>query len=244
VSNGIFDSKRFMSGDSWKYTFEDVGTFDYFCVIHPWMAGVILVESIIPDYPHDAAGNPLEFPLLQYTPDKLIEFDITWEPNVIKTFEKTKFIYQTYDAQTNSNLDKMKYDLIITQNNKIIFQDFGITQVGGDYRNFIFEDAGPIEIRFQNIVSVGTSGIESSVRGTVENPIFRTVVFNTIVYDNSEKTSADEMVIQPARRMDIYYEILVGAITIPAVMLVIIVLSMKYRKPSKTIHSEKKSTAV
>ena len=244
VSNGIFDSKRFMSGDSWEYTFENTGTFDYFCVIHPWMAGVILVESIIPDYPHDAAGNPLEFPLLQYTPDKLIEFDITWEPNVIKTFEKTKFIYQTYDAQTNSNLDKMKYDLIITQNNKIIFQDFGITQVGGDYRNFIFEDAGPIEIRFQNIVSVGTSGIESSVRGTVENPIFRTVVFNTIVYDNSEKTSADEMVIQPARRMDIYYEILVGTITIPAVMLVIIVLYMKYRKPSKTIHSEKKSTAV
>ena len=163
---------------------------------------------------------------------------------MIKTFEKTKFIYQTYDANTNSNLDKMKYDLIITQNNKIVFEDSGITQVGGDYRNFIFEDSGPIEIRFQNIVSAGTSGIESSVRSTVENPIFRTVVFSTIVYDNSEKTSTGEMVMQPARRMDIYYEILVGAITVPAVMLVIIVLYMKYRKPSKTIHSEKKSTAV
>ena len=73
---------------------------------------------------------------------------------------------------------------------------------------------------------------------------FGLVVFSTIVYDNSEKTSTGEMVMQPARRMDIYYEILVGAITVPAVMLVIIVLYMKYRKPSKTIHSEKKSTAV
>ena len=31
VSNGIFDSKRFMPGDSWEYTFENTGMFDYFC---------------------------------------------------------------------------------------------------------------------------------------------------------------------------------------------------------------------
>ena len=81
------------------------------------------------------------------------------------------------------------YNRKIDSNDKIIFEDSGITQVGGDYRNFIFEAAGPIEIRFQNIVSAGTSGIESSVRGDVKNPIFRTVVFSTIVYDNSEKKS-------------------------------------------------------
>jgi hypothetical protein len=200
------------------------------------MEGIVNVEQTIPDYPHDAAGNKIEmFPVIQYTPDKLIEFDITWEPNVIKTFEKTQFIYQTYDALTNSNLDKMKYEMIITQNGRELFRDSGLTQIGGDYRNFIFETAGPIEIRFQNIVSGGSSGIESTARESVDNPIFRTVVFTTIVYDNPEKTTTSEIVVQPARRMDIYYEFLVAAILVPAIMLLGIIAYMKFRKPRKYI---------
>ena len=127
--DGIFDSGRFMPDDSWTHTFTETGTFSYFCTFHPWMEGIVNVEQTIPDYPHDAAGNKIEmFPVIQFTPDKLIEFDITWEPNVIKTFEKTKFIYQTYDALTNSNLDKMKYEMIITQNGKELFRDSGMIQ--------------------------------------------------------------------------------------------------------------------
>jgi plastocyanin len=242
--DGFFDSGRFMPNNSWTSTFEDIGTFSYFCKFHPWMEGIVIVEQTIPNYPHDATGGKIEtFPAIQFTPDKLIEFDITWEPNIIKTFEKTKFIFQTYDAKLNSNLDKMKYDMIITQNGRILFQDSGITQVGGDYRNFIFETSGPIEIRFQNIVSGGTSGIESSARGSVDNPIFRTVVFTTIVYDNPKKTSTTEIIIQPAQRMDIYYEILVGAILIPALMLLGITMYMKFRK-TKNYSQGFKSTPV
>ena len=46
-----FNSGRFMPGESWSYTFEDSGTFPYFCTIHPWMEGVIVVEKSIPDFP-------------------------------------------------------------------------------------------------------------------------------------------------------------------------------------------------
>ena len=242
--DGIFDSERFMPGESWSYKFEESGTFSYFCTIHPWMNGIVNVKQTIPNYPHDAAGNKIEmFPVIQYTPDKLIEFDITWEPNVIKTFEKTKFIYQTYDALTNSNLNKMKYEMIITQNGKELFRDSGLTQIGGDYRNFIFETSGPIEIRFQNIVSGGTSGIESVARESVDNPIFRTVVFTAMVYDNPEKTTTSEIVIQPARRMDIYYEFLVAAILVPALMLLGLIIYMKFGKP-KNYSNESKPGAV
>jgi len=243
--NGIFDSDRFMPGESWTYTFDDVGTFSYFCTFHPWMEGAITVEQTIPDYPHDAFRNKIEmFPAIQYTPDKLIEFDITWEPNVIKTFEKTKFIFQTYDAKTNSNLNKMKYEMIITQNGAELFRDSGMTQVGEDYRNFIFEKSDPIEIRFQNIVSGGSSPIESAARTPVENPIFRTVVFTAIIYDNPEKTSTSEVVIQPVRRMDIYYELLVGAVLVPAIMLLAIIMVMKYRKSNNYSSQETKSSPV
>ena len=241
--DGIFDSQRFMPNESWTYLFEKAGIFSYFCIIHPWMSGVVIVNQYIPDYPHDAKGNEIEtFPQIQFTPDGLIEFDLTWEPNVIRTFEKTTFVFQTYDAMTNSNLDKMEYDMIITQNGKTVFQDSGITQVGGDYRNVIFKNSGPIEIRFQNIVSSGSSGIDSNARIDVNQPLFRTVVFSTIVYDNPEKTETSEMMIQPAQRLDIYYELLVVMILGPALMLVIIVLYMKFSKSKDS--SQEMSTPI
>ena len=242
-TDGIFDSQRFMPDESWTYTFEKSGIFNYFCIIHPWMSGVVVVNQAIPNYPHDGSGKKIEsFPMIQFTPDKLIEFDLTWEPNIIKTFEKTTFVFQTYDGLTNSNLDKMKYDMIITQNGKTVFEDSGVTQVGGDYRNVIFEDSGPIEIRFQNIVSSGSSGIDSTARESVSQPLFRTVVFSTIVYDNSEKTTTHETMIQPAKRMDIYYELLVAIILVPALMLLGIIIYMKFRKSEN--HSQEMSTPI
>ena len=124
--DGIFDSDRFAPGESWSYRFEDSGTFSYFCIIHPWMEGIVIVEKEIPDYPHDATGKKLEFPLLQYTPDRNIEVNLTWDPPVIKTHEKIQFVYQFYDPQTNSNLAEMKYDIVIFQNGLEVFRDEGI----------------------------------------------------------------------------------------------------------------------
>ena len=41
----VFDSSLIMAGSSFSHTFEDAGTFDYFCMVHPWMAGTVIVED-------------------------------------------------------------------------------------------------------------------------------------------------------------------------------------------------------
>ncbi len=40
----IFDSSLFPPGESFEYTFDDPGTFEYFCIVHPWMVGTVNVE--------------------------------------------------------------------------------------------------------------------------------------------------------------------------------------------------------
>ncbi len=40
----MFDSSLFMSGNTFSHTFEEVGTVDYFCIVHPWMKGSIIVK--------------------------------------------------------------------------------------------------------------------------------------------------------------------------------------------------------
>jgi len=44
--DGVFDSSLIMAGGaSFSHTFDDAGTYDYFCMVHPWMAGSVVVED-------------------------------------------------------------------------------------------------------------------------------------------------------------------------------------------------------
>jgi plastocyanin len=239
--DGIFDSSRFLPGESWSYEFKESGAFSYFCIIHPWMEGIVIVEKEIPDYPHDATGKQLEFPLLQYTPDRNIEVNLSWDPPVIKTHEKIQFVYQFYDPKTNSNLANMKYDFIIFQNGKEIFRDEGLSQIGGDYRNFVFTDSGSIIVRMDGIHSPSIFAEEGvTVSGNVENKEQRSVDFTSAVYDNPEKTSHETYHIKPAQRLTTYYELMVVIIIVPAVLFTVAILWL-IKKPKI---QQGKSTAV
>ncbi len=44
-TEGLFDSGRLESGGSFTYTFEEPGTFDYYCTIHPVMQGTVIVTE-------------------------------------------------------------------------------------------------------------------------------------------------------------------------------------------------------
>ena len=54
--DGVFDSSLFMSGNSFSHTFNNAGTFDYFCVVHPWMTGQVVVSSA------STIDNPMNVP--------------------------------------------------------------------------------------------------------------------------------------------------------------------------------------
>jgi len=40
----IFDSDLFMAGEKYKADFNNKGTFEYFCIVHPWMEGKVIVK--------------------------------------------------------------------------------------------------------------------------------------------------------------------------------------------------------
>ncbi|MFB5616590.1 MAG: PEFG-CTERM sorting domain-containing protein [Nitrosopumilus sp.] len=43
--SGVFDSSLFMAGTTFSHTFEEAGTFPYFCMVHPWMEGIVNVGT-------------------------------------------------------------------------------------------------------------------------------------------------------------------------------------------------------
>ena len=42
--SGVFDSSLIMGGASFENTFDETGSYDYFCMVHPWMVGNIQVN--------------------------------------------------------------------------------------------------------------------------------------------------------------------------------------------------------
>lgn len=45
AADGEFDSGTVAEGETFEFTFEEAGEFDYFCSIHPQMEGTITVEG-------------------------------------------------------------------------------------------------------------------------------------------------------------------------------------------------------
>jgi len=43
--DGVFDSSLIASGGSYSVTLDDEGTYPYFCMVHPWMEGTVIVEA-------------------------------------------------------------------------------------------------------------------------------------------------------------------------------------------------------
>ena len=43
--DGVFDSGFLNEGDTWSYTFEEPGEFEYLCTPHPWMRAKVVVEA-------------------------------------------------------------------------------------------------------------------------------------------------------------------------------------------------------
>ena len=49
----VFDSSLVMAGGMFSYKFEEVGTYDYFCMVHPWMKGIVTVSAEREEMGHD-----------------------------------------------------------------------------------------------------------------------------------------------------------------------------------------------
>ena len=156
---------------------------------------------------------------------------------VITSHEKTQFVYQFYDPQTNSNLAAMKYNFVIFQNEQEIFRNQGLSQIGGDYRNFIFSNSGSVIIRIEGIQLSSILAEDSvTVFGEVESKEQRSVDFTTAVYDNPEKTSHEIYHIKLTQRLTTYYELMLFMILVPGVMFLAAMFWLKKNLKSKKIH--------
>ncbi|WP_148686792.1 cupredoxin domain-containing protein [Candidatus Nitrosocosmicus hydrocola] len=217
--NGLFDSGLFSAGDSISITFNNSGTFNYFCTIHPWMEGIVQVRNIstnIPSYPVDRFENKIDdFPIYNFTDDGSVEIGLSWTPVSIMTNEPITFIMDFFEYPENSRMHLWPYNFVILQNGSEIYRTTEITQVGSSTQTFAFELPG------ETIIRVESAANESSF-----------VEFGTIVYENPYNLSTEfqnvsnnsSILLSPLTLVYIVYVII---IVLPIALVVIIFLYKK-----------------
>ena len=88
--SGVFDSSLIMAGGSYSFTFDTAGTYDYHCMVHPWMLGSVIVGESSPT--EDADTIP---------PTVLVPDDITLQT------EDQNGASATFNPQAIDNIDEL-----------------------------------------------------------------------------------------------------------------------------------------
>ena len=166
VKTSAFDSGLFSADSLWSYNFTGKsGTITYFCTIHPWMEGIVNVESIvedttksileqnnIPTYPVDNQGKKVErFPRHTLTNDKIYDIDLSWSPQTILTNEPITFLIDFFDVATNTKQHLLPYEFILIQNDTVLEKRIDISEVGSDTQTYVLPHPGPIKIKIDNV---------------------------------------------------------------------------------------------
>jgi predicted secreted protein with PEFG-CTERM motif len=152
--DGIFDSSLFAPGKDFQYQFTIGGNYEYFCLVHPWMTGVVIVTSelqIIPNVGANAGDGKTTFNV-EYEFNRMIaSATIDEEQNAI-TFEivgKAKSEDNTLSLMLPKDL--IREPLVIWVDGKQI-SDFEITSKGG-----INEVVIPLDEKSERLTIVGAS---------------------------------------------------------------------------------------
>ena len=116
----IFDSSLFLAGTTFSHTFNEAGTFEYFCMVHPWMAGTVIVgEAMGEEMMEDAmmSGAYLGLDI-----DPMLPFDNTANDMVTLSFTaKSDELKGT--KMTSMVIDHLDYKVMISKDGNEIWSD-------------------------------------------------------------------------------------------------------------------------
>jgi len=116
----IFDSSLFLAGTTFEVTFDTEGTFPYFCMVHPWMAGTVIVGEAMGEEMMEEAMMSGAY--LGLDIDPMLPFDNTANDMVTLSFTaKSDELKGT--TMTSMVIDHLDYKVMISKDGNEIWSD-------------------------------------------------------------------------------------------------------------------------
>ena len=156
--DGVWDSSLVMVGASYSVKLDTAGTYDYFCMVHPWMVGTVIVQAEMAEEEHDDHGDDHGdmSEMVSLSADEIV----ISVPDSADAGEKVAIDVTIGDTHVT-------YDIVATHNGETILNEMGAHSHTGDG-------------------SHTTSAL--SAAASSDNPIDVTVTFQGFGAPMSEKT--------------------------------------------------------
>ncbi len=123
-AGSLFNSNMMMAGATFSYTFEDAGDYPYFCMVHPWMVGTVIVED---ESGHDDHGD-------DHAVEEMDHSDMDMGGMEMQTLTAADITIDVADGATTSekvaidvtiNGEHVNYDIVATHNGETILDESG-----------------------------------------------------------------------------------------------------------------------
>ena len=148
----VFDSSLFMAGTTFSHTFEEAGVFPYFCIVHPWMDGIVTVqESEGTEHPPGTlvVGAPSEdeTTVSGISEDGTVRAEITASNS--ESDEVMSIEIKFRDSNDGSVKSHANYDLTVTQNDQEVLSALGAHEHEGIgmHSTAPLSSADPVDIK-------------------------------------------------------------------------------------------------
>ncbi|HSB83743.1 MAG TPA: PEFG-CTERM sorting domain-containing protein [Nitrosarchaeum sp.] len=173
--SGAFDSSLVIAGSSYEWKPTTAGSFPFYCMVHPWMAGLVVVEEAGHDAnTGDMTGGDMTGDMMQSGDASATGMlsdgvKVSVWTSAPTNGEKMKISTEFADSQ------HVNYDIKVTQNGNVVLDEMGVHdhEGKGSHETAPLSSADPVEIT----ITFQGYGVDDPKTG----PIGEQVVFSNVV---------------------------------------------------------------
>ena len=139
--DGTFDSSVLMSGDAFEWIPENAGEQPYYCMLHTWMIGTIIVQEAAAEETGDDHGDDHGD-------------DVAEDIELMVMISDSQVMGGT-QVELEFNVLHVNYDLTATQNGEVVFEETGLhsmENIATHQIDAVGSDENPIDVE---VVSLG-----------------------------------------------------------------------------------------
>ena len=171
--SGVFDSSLFMAGATFSHKFTDAGTFPYFCMVHPWMSGVVVVQEDTGDEHGDETMHEDE---TMHMDGAATATGMLSDGTKVSIWASKPMKGEMMEINIEfEGAEHVNHDIMVTQNGKTVLDDKGAHHHEGTgmHETAPLDSSDPVDIT----VTFQGYGVDDPKTG----PIGEEVVFSNVV---------------------------------------------------------------
>ena len=168
--SGAFDSSLAIAGSSYEWTATTAGEFPYYCMVHPWMVGLIVVqEAGTEEMTDEHTGEEMQIEGATATGMLSDGTKVSISTSAPTSGEKMEIAVEFADSE------HVNHDIMATQNGEVVLNDIGAHHHDGKgvHETALLSSSDPVEIT----ITFQGYGVDDPKTG----PIGEQVVFSNIV---------------------------------------------------------------